>query len=57
MVEYDNINYFVDQTHLKINNNEDYFWLKNLKVHQDYLRILIKMLPKYFKELILKLKE
>ena len=30
MVEYTNINYYVDQTHLKVNYNYIYSWLKNL---------------------------
>ena len=29
IVEYANINYFADQTHLKVNYNEIYPWLKN----------------------------
>ena len=29
MVEYANINYLADQTHLKINYNEIYSWLNN----------------------------
>ena len=29
IIEYSNINYFVDQTHLTVNYNEVYSWLKN----------------------------
>ena len=66
MVEYANINYFADQTHLKVNYNEIYSWLKNQinfgwriasQRPSRWFRIPLKMLAKYFKEFILKLKE
>ena len=66
MVDYANIIYLAGQTHLKVKYNEVYSWQKirwildgekHLNVHQDVFRILLKMLAKYFKEFILKLKE